>query len=253
MSIGSRIDPDGTLTRAGHRSLMLGSWAKVRGRDDAPSRAIARALATAGAGRYPPGDRAWIDRIEARRRRIPADADPGDELRGACPFWSIPRHWGRFLMRLVRELEPETCIEMGVGFGMSGCYQAAALELNGRGRLTCLDQEESLAEIARESFAELNLAPRIDLHMGAIGQTLEPVADSLAPIDYAYIDAEHTEEATVHNFEVVLPRLAPGAVVVVDDIMLEGDMQRAWARIRANDRVEFALGLRRLGVVVIGR
>ena len=156
-------------------------------------------------------------------------------------------------MRLVRELEPETCIEMGVGFGMSGCYQAAALELNGRGRLTCLDQEESLAEIARESFAELGLAPRIDLHMGAIGQTLEPVADALAPIDYAYIDAEHTEEATVHNFEVVLPHLAPGAVVVVDDIMLEGDMQRAWARIRANDRVEFALGLRRLGVVVIGR
>jgi hypothetical protein len=63
---------------------------------------------------------------------------------------------------------------------------------------------------------------------------------------------EHTEEATVQNFEVILPHLAPAAVVVVDDIMLEGDMQRAWARISAHPRVSYALGLRRLGLVVVG-
>lgn len=248
--IGSSIDPDGAITRAGHRGVMLAAAARLRPRDET-TRAIARALATAGAGRHPAAERAWIERIEARRRRIPADAEPGDELRRACPFWSIPRHWGRFLTRLVAELEPASCIEMGVGFGMSGCYQAAALELARRGRLACLDQEESLAEIARESFAELGLEHRVELTMGPIGETLEPVARASAPIDYAYIDAEHTEEATVHNFEVALPHLAPGAVVVVDDIMLEGDMRRAWARIAAHERVGLALGLRRLGVVVV--
>jgi hypothetical protein len=92
-SIGSRIDPDGAVTRAGHRAVMLAAAARVRGRDDPASRALYRALVTAGAGRYPAGERAWIERIEERRLRIPADADPGDELRAACPFWSIPRHW----------------------------------------------------------------------------------------------------------------------------------------------------------------
>jgi predicted O-methyltransferase YrrM len=248
--LGSRIDPDGTVTRAGHQAVMLAAHARVRGRDDPPSRAIARALLTAGAGRPPAAEREWIERIEDRRRRIPADA-PGDELRGACPFWSIPRHWGRFLSRLVAELAPSSCVEMGVGFGMSGCYQAAALEVQGRGRLTCLDQEESLVEIARESFAELGLDHRIDLHMGPIGQTLAPAAERVAPIEYAYIDAEHTEAATVQNFEVILPHLTPGAVVVVDDIMLGDEMTRAWDRISGHRRASFALSLRRLGLVVV--
>jgi predicted O-methyltransferase YrrM len=248
--LGSRIDPDGAVTRAGHRAVMLAAHVRARGRDDPPSRAIARATLTAATGRHPAAEREWIDRIEDRRRRIPADA-PGDELRGACPFWSIPRHWGRFLTRLVVELAPENAVEMGVGFGMSGCYQAAALEVQGRGRLTCLDQEESLAEIARESFAELGLDHRIELHMGPIGQTLGPVAERVAPIDYAYIDAEHTEAATVHNFEVILPHLTPGAVVVVDDVMLGDEMTRAWDRIAGHRRVAFALSLRRLGLVVV--
>jgi predicted O-methyltransferase YrrM len=248
--LGSRIDPDGAVTRAGHRAVMLAAYTRVRGRDDPPSRTIARAILTAGVGRHPAAEREWIERIEERRRRIPADAR-GDELRGACPYWSIPRHWGRFLTRLVAELAPESAVEMGVGFGMSGCYQAAALEVRGRGRLTCLDQEESLAEIARESFAELGLGDRIDLHMGPIGQTLAPVAERVAPIDYAYIDAEHTEEATVQNFEVILPHLTPGAVVVVDDVMLDEEMTRAWEAIAAHRRVSFALSLRRLGLVVV--
>lgn len=250
LHLGSRFNPDGAVTRAGHRAVMLAAHARVRGRDDPPSRAIARAVLTAGAGRHPAAERDWIDRIEERRRRIPAES-PSDELRGACPFWSIPRHWGRFLTRLVAELAPSSCVEMGVGFGMSGCYQAAALEVQGRGRLTCLDQEESLAEIARESFAELGLEHRIDLHMGPIGRTLAPVAERVAPIEYAYIDAEHTEEATVHNFEVLLPHLTPGAVVVVDDVMLGDEMTRAWERIAAHPRAAFALSLRRLGLVVV--
>jgi predicted O-methyltransferase YrrM len=248
--LGSRVDPDGAIARAGHRALMLAAYARLRGRGDPSSRAIARAILTAGAGRHPAAERAWIERIEDRRRRIPADA-PGDELRGACPFWSIPRHWGRFLTRLVAELAPESAVEMGVGFGMSGCYQAAALELQGRGRLTCLDREEPLAEIACESFAELGLDSRIELHMGPIGETLAPIAERIAPIDYAYIDAEHTEAATVHNFEVLLPHLSSGAVVVVDDVMLGDEMARAWERIAAHRRAAFALSLRRMGLVVV--
>jgi predicted O-methyltransferase YrrM len=250
VKLAGPVDAGGALAGVGHRALMLGSGARLRGRRDRPSRAIARALLTAGAGRFPADERAWIERIEEQRRRIPAEAEPGDDLRLACEWWSIPRHWGRFLTRLVRELAPESCIEMGVGFGMSGCYQAAALEIADRGQLTCLDREEPLAAIARETFDELGLASRIDLHMGPIGQTLEPIARALAPIDYAYIDAEHTEDATAGNFEVVLPHLTPGAVVVVDDINLDDEMARAWTRIAGHEQVALALGLRRLGVVV---
>ena len=42
-------------------------------------------------------------------------------------------------MRLVRELRPHSCLELGTGVGVSAGYQAAAMELNGVGRLLTLD------------------------------------------------------------------------------------------------------------------
>lgn len=233
---------------------MLAASIRLRGRPDAASRAIVRALRTTATGRFSPGERAWIERVELRRRRVVAGDDDGSsaELRSACPYWSIPRVWGRFLHRLVRELAPTSCLELGVGFGISAAYQAAALELNGAGKLIALDREPSLAAIARRGFGELGLEDRVTIRMGPIAETLDPVAAAAAPVDYAYIDAEHTEDATVEAFERLTPHLGHGAVVVVDDIKLDRPMERAWERIGRHERSFMTLGLRRVGVVVIG-
>jgi predicted O-methyltransferase YrrM len=255
MSLVGRISPDAPVLAAWQRALMLFAASRLRGRSDRGSRSIRHALRRTGTGRYSPDERAWLRRIEDRRRRIfageSAAAGRGD-LASAVPWWSIPPVWGRFLFRLLRELEPRSCLELGAGFGVSGAYQAAALRLNRTGTLVSLDQEESLARIAREGIAELGLGAISSLHMGPIGTILGMAAASSEPIDYAYIDAEHTEAATVSNFEQLLPHLADGAVVVVDDIRLDSEMKRAWDRISRNERARLALGLRRLGVVVVG-
>ena len=65
------------------------------------------------------------------------------------------------------------------------------------------------------------------------------------------LDADHSEEATVRHFEAVLPHLAGGAVVLLDDITQTGEMKRAWRAIADNERVAVAAGLRRIGVVVL--
>jgi predicted O-methyltransferase YrrM len=251
MSVRDRIAPDSPLPSAAHRAVMLAA-SRRPGRGDASSSAIARALSTSALGRFDAGEREWVDRIEERRARIPASASGPEDIRRACPHWSIPRVWGRFLMRLVRELRPASCMELGVGFGMSGAYQAAALALNGEGTLACLDQEEDLAAIAREGFTELGLDSQVTMRMGPIGETLTGAAEEAAPIDYAYIDAEHTEDATYGNFEELLPHLSPGAVVAIDDIQVDAGMARAWARIAESRHVAFALGVRRIGLVVVG-
>jgi predicted O-methyltransferase YrrM len=256
VSIQRRISPDSRLRAVADRATMLAAAARLGDRTEADSAAaLSRALRATATGRFTAAERDWIERVERRRRRIASveRGRPSDELRTACPYWSIPRVWGRFLHRLVRELAPVSCLELGVGVGVSAAYQAAALELNGRGELLALDREESLAEVARQGFSELGLDRRVTLRMGPIGETLGPAAADAAPVDYAYIDAEHTEEATVENFERLLPHLREGAVVVVDDIRADPGMERAWARIGGNQGAALALGLRRVGVVVAGR
>lgn len=249
MRLAARVPPDSPAAGAAHRALMAVASRRLAGGRDQVSGALARALWTTATGRYPPEELAWITRIEERRRRV---GESSDALAPACPFWSVPRVWGRLLLRLVRELEPRSCVELGAAFGVSASYQAAALELAGSGRLITLDREPELIPIARETLSALGLGERVELVVGPIGETLPGVAQRAAPVDYAYIDAEHTEQATVSNFETLLPHLAAGAVVVVDDVRVDEPMRRAWDRIRTNEAVALELDLRRFGVAVVG-
>ena len=213
------------------------------------SRAIGRALATTALERIPPEERAWIARIESRR---PAVTELARGFADMCALWSVPKIWGRLHLRLVRELRPRTCLELGTAFGMSAAYQAAALELIGEGRVVTVEGEPRFVAIARETFEGLGLASRVEQRVGAIEEVLGDVAGDVAPVEFALLDAEHTERATVDAFETLLPHLAAGAVVVVDDIAINEDMSRAWNAIRSSARVAHAVDLRRLGIAVLG-
>src|SRR5688572_21226429 len=121
---------------------MAAALPRVALRSDRPSRALAAALRDSVIGRMSPDEREWLARIEARRSRLPELLTHARDSAGhhgtllpdttrAVRWMSIPSVWGRFLMRLVRELAPRSCLELGTGFGLSTAYQAAALELNG--------------------------------------------------------------------------------------------------------------------------
>jgi predicted O-methyltransferase YrrM len=260
-----------------YRGLMAASTPRVMGvgsgnatPEDRAVRALARALRTTALGRLPAEERAWVARIEARRQELASDrglvpphitgrrsAAPDETRHGSIPVaasgWlSLPRVWCIFLMRLVRELSPRSCLELGTGFGISGAYEAASLELGGAGVLTTLEGAVGFAEIAKQGFSALGLSQRLEVLVGPIDDTLDEALERARPVDFAFLDADHSEQATLEYFNAILPRLSQGAVVVLDDINWEAaGMPRAWWTIRNHDLVSFALGFRRIGVCVI--
>lgn len=266
MKLNSHIPPTSPAVTLMHRALIATRIGRLFGHRHRRSGAIARALRDVVVGRMPADEREWLDRIEARRAEIPfemalaeAAAESADGADGArrlaqawevCRWVSVPPVWGRFLTRLVRELSPGSCLELGTGLGLSGAYQAAALELGPGGHLTTLDNHEA-SKIAERGFSELGLEHRIDFRFGDIDETLAAVLERIAPIDYALLDAAHSEAATVRHFDAVLPYLSDGAVVVLDDITQTDEMKRAWRAISGRERVSLALGLRRIGVIAI--
>ena len=238
-----------TAAGAARRAYMAARAAGLARTPDSGSRALARALASTALGRIPPEERAWLARIEGRRPRV---TELALEIADICALWSVPEIWGRLQLRLVRELAPVHCLELGTAFGVSASYSAAALELNGAGRLVTLDREERVLPIARRTFEELGLTGRVDQRVGEIDEILGDVAAELAPVDFAFMDAEHTERATVAAFKTIAPHLAEGALVVVDDISINEEMRRAWDAIRRSRRVLRAVDVHRQGFVVIG-
>lgn len=210
---------------------------------------VRAALSKTALGRPSAEERDWIERIEATRHTLP---DAGDDA--AMSTWqSIAPVWGRLLLTLARELRPTAAIELGTGFGLSGAYIAAGLELNGQGRLVSLEGNPGWADVARRRFAELGLGERAEVRVGRIDDTLEASLADAGAIGLAFLDADHGEAPTSGHFERIRPRLAPGAAVVVDDINWGEGMQRAWAQIAGSDGAASAVGLRRLGIVAMNR
>ncbi len=264
-------DALGNLARspAGVRAQLTVPLARLVAERDPASRPLRRALATTVAGHVPAAERDWIERIEVRRERLGADQsdigppfDPGAEgkkglfsgggeatVAGAATMMSLSRPWCVLLMRLVRELRPSSVLELGSGFGVSAAYQAAALRMNGAGRLTTLEGSEPMAAHARGTLDSLGFE-ETRVRVGPIAETLPEEVERARPIDFAFVDAEHQASATLQHFRALLPGLASPALLVFDDVNWS-EMTPAFAEIRRHPRVASSLTVGRLGLTVI--
>jgi hypothetical protein len=171
-------------------------------------------------------------------------------VREVCLSNSKPYFWSFFLFKLIRELKPSTCLELGTCLGISAAFQATALKLNQSGQLITLEGSEMLASLAKEGFQLLNL-DNVQVVVGRFQDTLNQVLHQNTPIDYAFIDGHHDEKATWAYYEQILPFLAAKSVLVFDDISWSTGMQRAWQKIETDPRVKFSLDLSQVGVCII--
>lgn len=238
---------------------------------------LGTALIDAIRGKASVAEKDWITRIESLRREMNASSEEveftdygavsgkltltsEDMYRGrvvrktvgkVCAHASRTKGTALLLFRLVRELKPLNCIELGTALGISASYQAAALRLNGMGKLVTLEGADSLAARAIKNFTALGLSNYIEVRSGRFQDTVAEVLLTHPAVEFAFIDGHHDEAATVRYFELFLPVLVSHAVVVFDDIRWSEGMLRAWDAIRLNEHVRLALDLGSMGVVTL--
>ena len=171
-------------------------------------------------------------------------------LESLCRHASKSYPWTHLLFKLIRELKPSVCLELGTCLGITGAYQAAALEINQSGKLLTLEGAELLAAVALDNFKRLSLS-RATVRVGRFQDILGDVLRQEAPIDFVFIDGHHDGHATIRYFEEILPFLSEGAVLVFDDILWYETMKRAWQQIRGHRQVKTSIDLRVIGLCVI--
>ncbi|WP_285773978.1 O-methyltransferase [Microtetraspora sp. NBRC 13810] len=156
---------------------------------------------------------------------------------------------GRFMTMITQLSGAANVVEIGTFTGYSAICLARGLALGGR--LTCFDVSHEWTSIARRYWQRAGLADRIDLVIG-------PAADSLAafpadpPIDLAFIDAD--KQTYPVYYDLVMERLAPGGLILVDNTLRDGrvadpeergqavqDMRAFNAKVAADPRVTTVL------------
>lgn len=163
----------------------------------------------------------------------------GDVCRGA----TRPERWDRLLFRIVREVKPEFCLELGTCLGISAAYIGAALKVNGRGHLYTIEGAAAFAEVARRNLAHLGLD-----NVTVLTGRFQDVLPSLLVRSYGltFIDGHHDRDATLAYFTQILPHASD--VIIFDDIHWSPGMAEAWETIRRSPRIRRAEDMRQIGI-----
>jgi caffeoyl-CoA O-methyltransferase len=122
---------------------------------------------------------------------------------------------GLLLRMLVRAIGAKRVLEIGTFTGFSAMMMASG----GAEKVICLDVSEEWTSIARRHWREAGLDAIIELRLGPAANTLKAIPEG-EEFDLVFIDADKPSYPTY--YELALPRLRPGGLIVVDNTLWSG-------------------------------
>jgi predicted O-methyltransferase YrrM len=122
---------------------------------------------------------------------------------------------GRLLSMLSHMIKPERILEIGTYTGYSAICLAEGLTENGK--LTTIDINEELEDIAREFIQKANLDNKIEYIIGDAMQIV-PQLDEL--FDLVFIDAD--KKNYCNYYHLVFDKVKPGGYILADNVLWSG-------------------------------
>jgi caffeoyl-CoA O-methyltransferase len=122
---------------------------------------------------------------------------------------------GRLLGILVAVTGARRVLEFGTFTGYSALCMAQALPADGR--IITLESDPAHAALAQQHVDASPFADRIEIR---VGPALDSMAILAGPFDLVFIDAD--KPSYLAYYEASLPLLAPGGLVVADNVLWDG-------------------------------
>lgn len=135
-----------------------------------------------------------------------------------------------FLRALIEGAEARTILEIGTSYGYSTVWLAEAARATG-GKVISLELHAHKVEYAKEQLAKAGLLDYVEFRIGDALKSLEALP---GPFEVVLLDL--WKELYVRCFDLFYPKLAPGALVVADNMLFpersrpDANLYRARAR-----------------------
>ena len=122
---------------------------------------------------------------------------------------------GRVLKMFVQMMRPKNILEIGTYTGYSALCMAEGLADDGR--LITIDINDELQWIQDKYFSLSPHGQKIERHFG---DARELIPSFSGDFDLVFMDAD--KENYLHYYELLLSRLKPGAVILIDNVLWSG-------------------------------
>ncbi|MEV4636519.1 O-methyltransferase [Actinoplanes sp. NPDC049548] len=167
---------------------------------------------------------ALYDYLLAQGRMVPDPllAELIERTRQAIPdqaHMTVAPEEGALLTFLVRLLGATRIVEVGTFTGYSSLCLARGLTTGGS-LVTC-DVSADWTALAQEFWSRGGVADRIELRLGPALDTLRALP-RVPHLDLAFIDAD--KPGYIGYWEELVPRLRPGALLLVDNTLFNGEV-----------------------------
>jgi len=168
--------------------------------------------------------------VEGRTRRLLHEIRLTDAF---SQRWAADSLFARLCYLACRLAVPETVVETGVAYGVSSAYILKALEQNGRGTLHSVDLPPLRREYRRFWGVAVpdGLRGNWRLHRGPSSRVLPDLLRETGPLGLFVHDSLHTRRNMRREFDAAWPHVAPGGILLADDV----ERNRAFADLRHKD------------------
>lgn len=153
------------------------------------------------------------------------------------------------LFRITNYFQSESILEIGTSLGLA----TAAMTLGNKNSKTItLEGCPETAKIAQNQFQEFDLT-----NITSVVTQFESYLDNLKletlNFKLIFFDGNHSKQATLAYFEMLLPTITNETVWIFDDIHWSADMEKAWKTIKAHPKVTVTIDTFQWGLVFFRR
>jgi predicted O-methyltransferase YrrM len=183
----------------------------------------------------------------------------------------VRKKYGELLYRIARYYKPANIIELGTSLGLGSSYLSVAhqgcvtysieacpqtWDLASKNpflrdctniRLVCDDVNPEWLVLGENGHrADRNT---LFLICGTFEKELPGLLKQLKTVSMVFIDGDHRKQATLDNFNRILPFVGNDSILIFDDIHWSAEMEEAWNIIQGHDRVRTTVDLFQFGLV----
>lgn len=154
---------------------------------------------------------------------------------------------GMLMHNIIQYFNFKNILELGTSLGIGTSYLAYA---DNQAKISTIEGSLSVYQIAKSNFEKHNLK-NIKIYNSKFDEILPKLLTDFQKIDFAYIDGNHTFDATLRYFNLILPFCHKNSVILFDDISWNNEMRNAWLTIINHSKVTISIDMFFQGIIFV--